>query len=84
MARVLWVRLRPAFGMSQDEVMYAWTEVSATFSETGDGGSLHTVSPEKVKGALPQMARYTELDAVRESLKRATEVLADKLRGLGR
>ena len=83
-ARVLWVRLRPSFGMVQDEVMYAWTEVSATFSETGDGGSLHTVTPEKVKGALPQMARYTELDAVRESLKRATEVLADKLRGLRR
>jgi hypothetical protein len=83
-ARVLWVRLRPAFGMSQDEVMYAWTEVSATFSETRDGGSLHTAGPEKVKGALPQMARYTKLDAVRESLRQATEVLADKLRGLPR
>jgi hypothetical protein len=81
-ARVLWVRLRPTFGMSQNEVMYAWTEVSATFSETGDGGALHTVSPEKVKGALPQMARYTELDAMRESLKGATESLAEKLRSL--
>ena len=78
-ARVLWVRIRPSFGMSQGEVMYAWTEISATLSETGDGAVLSTMPPEKVKGALPHMERYSELDATRESLKNAIQSLARRL-----
>lgn len=55
-AFVVWVTLKADHYTTTDDVMYAYTEMSAVYAETSDGKVLRAIEPFKEKGA-----HYTEL-----------------------
>lgn len=83
-AYVLWVQLQGTFKAKQDDVLFAFSEAAAFMSETSDGKSLRSLALDgPVKGAVYEQVgaqKNTEVDAVRDSLRKAAGELADQIR----